>query len=770
MILEKQTETLVLEEGNIQTSTAMEIDADSHIFLMRMLSKFYSDGIGSLIRETASNALDSHRQCGSEEPIVVFFGTNSGGNYEFSVEDFGCGMDDEVVENVIKKYGKSTKRLEINQLGAFGLGFKSPLAYKSSFYFVGRKDGIERKWMMYESDDESNKIDLLFEGPTKEKNGVKIIVSVDYSDRDVFVTKIKEQLAYFENVFFDVHGRYESINNNFVIHRSKYFQYSELASNRNMHLCLDNVYYPIDWDKLGIPKIDFPIALRFSLSDGIFPIPNRESIKYTTEAKSIILKRIGEVADFFMEKYNATIKETEDVSSIYDYYNSSVRNVDVINEGESGVRVQSDLMALSKYASLPMEHPTLKGISKFPIKRISELNNFILKEYSKYWQLSYGRLSAVKYGNDLTIRDVKSSKYYICSDKITGVKKDYIKSLHPSGYIYFIKKIKEFKLGGKRPGTDYTTYYDILELKKFPKNEWRELIKEYKYIISLLIKDFINLNEIIIPQSFIDARKKIREEKIVEKKRKKIEGEISGKELRELERFVNGKNSKLVSENYDLETIHQNKFISVYGKMDDAPLMDKLYGAFDNNKVKFIIFSEREIKNLEEIELHNWTTIEKFMKGDNKSFKRVVTSYLIEQLRNDQNYVFGKFPHLKGISEKLHNDIVKLDGYRRKWYKGGNNEIYKIMLELAENNNLFDESIYFLYKDVKNVLEKLKFLNPLFGTINNYSRDEYIIDAISDLFKYYKYKVNTDRYKLITNDEILPTEEMSEELIEDLTL
>src|SRR5688572_14160691 len=117
MILETKTDTLILEDGEVQESTNMEIDADSHIFLMRMLSKFYSDGVGSLIRETASNALDSHRACGVDEPIIVGFKANRDGNYEFTVQDFGCGLDADDVENIIKKYGKSTKRNSNNQLG-----------------------------------------------------------------------------------------------------------------------------------------------------------------------------------------------------------------------------------------------------------------------------------------------------------------------------------------------------------------------------------------------------------------------------------------------------------------------------------------------------------------------------------------------------------------------------------------------------------------------------------------------------------------------------
>jgi len=287
MILEKQTEATILEVGDTSESIAMSLDLDSAQILMQMLSKnLYSDSIGSTIRECASNALDSHRRAGVNDPIIVSFKANKENNYEFSVEDFGTGLDADDVRNIISKYGKSTKRNSTNELGMMGLGFKAPLAYSSSFYFVCRKDGMERKYMMYEGED-TNTIDLLYEKETEERNGVKVIVPVNYYDRREFYNKISEQLAYFESVYFDVPGE---IDNDFQIIRSEHFQFSTLSSDSKMHICLDNVYYPLESDKLGIDKvIYFPVGLRFSLMDGIFPTPNRESIRYTKEAKDIII-------------------------------------------------------------------------------------------------------------------------------------------------------------------------------------------------------------------------------------------------------------------------------------------------------------------------------------------------------------------------------------------------------------------------------------------------------------------------------------------------
>ena len=227
MILEKQANAQVVSEGDLQKSINMGLDLDSSQFIMQILSKnLYSDPIGSVVRELTSNALDSSRRAKTDKPVLVSLTLDGGFNYEFSVEDFGVGLDDDDVDNVIALYGKSTKRDTNEELGLWGIGFKSPLSYTSSFYFTTRKDGMERKYMMYEGE-ENNKIDLLYETATDKPNGTKVVVPVKYSDKYEFVNKMREQLAYFENVYFDVNVPGNGyIKNDFSIHRNDLFQIS----------------------------------------------------------------------------------------------------------------------------------------------------------------------------------------------------------------------------------------------------------------------------------------------------------------------------------------------------------------------------------------------------------------------------------------------------------------------------------------------------------------------------------------------------------------
>lgn len=776
MILEGKTDTILMEDGDVQDSTKMEIDADSHIFLMRMLSKFYSDGIGSLIRETASNALDSHRECGVNEPIIVSFKKNKDGNYEFSVQDFGCGLDDMDVENIIKKYGKSTKRLKENQLGAFGLGFKSPLAYTSSFYFIGRKGGIERKWMLYESDDESNRIDLLNEAPTTERNGVKVIVPVKFSDASQFWKKIMQQLAYFENVYFDCTDWGTSVHNDKVkIVRADNFQWSSLNADNGMHICLDNVYYPIDYDKLGITRIQFPVGLRFSLTDGLFPVPNREQLKYTAEAKKIILDKIVLVADYFVSKYNDSIEETDDIFNIFSHYSSNHRSIPSF-DGTNKL----DITVLEKYSKLKFLEPKLKGLKYLKPRRVYELRDYLIAEYGTKYTFSSGRFTLEKEGGwkgRIDLEKVKNGEVYLFSE-LTAHKKAYLRDTLINGRYaqkYFVKRSKPFRLGhegakGKFTGRGYDSYYTILGLHSIPKKEWRERIKEWQYLVSLAVSKFIDVDKIDIPQSWFDSRKKKRVE-IMEKngtkeRRKKLTGEITGKVGKPLERFVSGKECKFVSEVFQMKDAYKDKVFTIYGSDENEPLFQKLYTILVKKDIRLVILSERELKNMKDIQLHNWMEIGKFMTGKHRIFRRAVTAYLIYKLQKDFEQVFNKYYLLKEISTPLWEKMTKLQEYNKKYYTRGDDALYATMLSVADEYKLYDTSIYNVYKEVEFILNRLSFIEPMFSKLY-YETEKKYIKAIRDLFKYYKQRVDWQHYKLVVNEESIEVVEKELETVDE---
>jgi hypothetical protein len=733
----------------------MSLDLDSAQILMQMLSKnLYSDSIGSTIRECASNALDSHRRAGVEDPIVVSFKLDDNNNYMFSVEDFGVGLNDDDVRNIISKYGKSTKRNSNTELGMMGLGFKAPLAYSSSFYFICRKDNIERKYMMYEGED-TNTIDRLYERPTAEGNGVKVIIPVKWSDRSNFYSKIQEQLAYFDSVYFDVTAGGHSINNKFTIYRNEHFQYSEMSKDDYLHICLDNVYYPLDFSKLGISQLEFPVALRFSLSDGVFPTPNREAIRYTQEAKDIILERLRQMSNFFVEKYNRETGNCTTFDQVVEYYTSKKRSVEIV-PGKS-----LNVGYLSVFSNVTMNEPKMEGVKHLDLKKLVNNSEYILNEYTVKFTLNRGKFKEVKsttWEANASRPNVNSGSTYLYPSRISELKKAYLRThLQNSNYTnhYFVSKTGSFSLFSKNGSIKsiynykHDNYYRLLNLSTIERKYWREAIVEFQGIVKSMISGFKNLDDIIVPDSFIQSRKQTNVRTGVTR-REKMVGDIIVKKAAPLERFVEGKNCKFVADTWSLKEMAKKKCLLVYGHHDDALKLDKLHGiSYGRIDITIITLSSREIKVLEDLGLNNTMSYSKFMEGTNKPFKKLITAWLINQLTVDQAYVFRKYNALTDVSTELVDKIRMLDMYKQKNYTQANAEIYQAMYEVAKENNLFDHSIYHEYIQMKQTLEKLYFLNSILGVINyQYSTSllPNIERSIVDLMKYHKVKVNLNHY------------------------
>jgi hypothetical protein len=785
MILDnQQKQSEVLTEGIINDTIAMSLDLDSTQMLMQMLSKnLYSDEVGSTIRELCANSLDSCRRAGVDKPIVVSLKPNDQYNYEFSVEDFGIGLDDDDVRNIISKYGKSLAREEANSLGLMGLGFKSPLAYTSAFYFICRKSGIERKYMMYEGED-GNAIDNLYEQPTDKEDGVKVIVPLKSGDKWSFINKIKEQLAYFENVFFDCDGY---VDNNFLINRSEHFQHSELSTDTDMHLCLDNVYYPLDFNKLDIKRINVPVGLRFGLQDGIFPIPNREALRYVPETKKVILEKICRVADYFVDLYNEQVVETDDIKTIFEYYKTKER---IVTLNDKSYNISTLIPFSTKHVTVP----TYKGIKYLDLEALYNSKDCILNEYVEIFQYNRGKLRETN--NNIRIDNINTIDYFLFTDKVNGNKREYVKStLHTT--THFIKKRRSFVLGTKY-SRGHDNYFMLLELDKRPKHLWRKIIQEFQQIQQIYVDMFKNYDAIEIPKSWLDERKK-KKVGVASGRRIKLTGEIFGKQCEPLARYVSGKSSKLVPITLELESLHKYKGITVYSSYNNAELLDPLYNISRNSRLRMVAFSDRELKLVNTFNIHNLMSYDKFMEGKNMPFKRLVTAYLINELISEYSHVFAKRNHLKSISIGLYDKINILRDYKYHNYNNAGNTIFLAMLEVAKEHKLFDPLVYTTYLEIKELLGKLKFLNVILKqsvSSDSYNRGQLLTDEethslLVDLFKYQKHRINLDNYKIALkpipveenimeeegakgddeweeqedNEEEVPTEELIEEFV-----
>jgi hypothetical protein len=544
-----------------------------------------------------------------------------------------------------------------------------------------------------------------------------------------------------------------------------------------MHLCLDNVSYPIDWDKLGISRIGIKIALRFSLSDGLFPTPNREAIRYTQEAKQTILNKIATVANVFMEKFNEAITTQSDIKAIMQFYGQNNKYIKSWYKGTDDDVCIDDLLV---HSSVPVAQPKLDNIKLLNLERLAvKSKEYILAEYKFKYRFT-GKFQTMKnyYHEYLRMSDFTGYNFggvYIYENELSKGKQDYLRTILPDNkHIYFVKK-SPFKLRSKTGQVDYAKYYDsVLGLNMYPKSQWRQLIQEFQYVVGLYAKDFIDVDAIEIPQSFKDAQKakrmKVSVAAVKGPKKIRMKGEFSGKVGTKMEIHMSDQYCKFVPTTFKMEDIHRSSKLHIYGKESDKKELDRLWSVF-NGQANFVIVAQATIDNLQKADLHNWITIDKFMEGKNRPFKTMATEFLIERLFEDKKATFNRIEIVREISNDLADKLELLNKYHRDnsmYYADGTTK--NLIVEHAKENNLFDQPVYIVYNQVNEVFTKLPFLNVLLDRMGYRSgnSDSPFITAIVDLFKYHKQKVNLEHYKLILTEDAPLEETLTQDTIEEL--
>ena len=191
----------------VSKENRFKISEDSQDIVIHSLINLYSDPIGSVVREITSNCIDAHRErdlkVAGKVPLnsdddkkfwsnrktieIEYIDKNTILGIEASIvfKDFGVGLSNKRVQEIFTVFGASTKRDNNLEIGGFGLGAKSPLAYNETFYVKTNHNGREYYYMIYINNDDVPSMDLVRESLTgKELNGTEIIIPIKETWRD----------------------------------------------------------------------------------------------------------------------------------------------------------------------------------------------------------------------------------------------------------------------------------------------------------------------------------------------------------------------------------------------------------------------------------------------------------------------------------------------------------------------------------------------------------------------------------------------------------
>jgi hypothetical protein len=311
-----------VERGGNFTEKAFTIKADAKMFNL-LSDKIYADKTGAVIRELASNAKDAHTVAGKENiPFDIHVPNEM--YPHFSVRDYGKGLTHTEMFDIYTTYSESTKNSSNREIGAFGVGAKSPFAYTDNFTIVSRIEQFKRTYTAYIGEEGIPVLALINEEPNDEPSGLEVIVPIKQYDFNVFQLKVFSVLQYFtplpnikglapERVAFDSH-EYLIRGTNWGL-RTKRFGGPRVIQG--------GVFYPVNFNsvyKQDIPDcvsslINSPIDFYFDMFDdnnerGNLDVAlSREALSYDAytceQLKKTLVSTQNEIVDKMVKDLDA---------------------------------------------------------------------------------------------------------------------------------------------------------------------------------------------------------------------------------------------------------------------------------------------------------------------------------------------------------------------------------------------------------------------------------------------------------------------------------
>jgi hypothetical protein len=321
------TADVTIESTLIGEEIAMGIDTKSLAFLQKVLTDLYSDPILAVIREYSTNAWDSHVEAGQQRPIEVQ--TPSSLTPFFKVRDYGIGLSVEDIREIYSQYGASTKRGTNAQTGMLGLGCKSALTYTNQFTINSVKDGVKTSVVVSRNADNVGSMQVVFNGPSTEPQGVEISIPINRKDYGEFRTKAERFFEVWKSEQILLNGQApepikgEWLNDKVILNeaRSRYGEgeYAVVMGGVTYNVTRAELFGDQYMRGYNAPNINSSTGITFFVDMGSIDFtPSREELHYTTRTRAKLKNLV--------ENFNRAINE-----AIIADFNLQIKPADVID-------------------------------------------------------------------------------------------------------------------------------------------------------------------------------------------------------------------------------------------------------------------------------------------------------------------------------------------------------------------------------------------------------------------------------------------------------
>lgn len=667
MIINNASTTKVEIIGNVKEYNTF-IDPKNIKYIITLLSSnLYANPEESFIRETISNAWDSHIAAGTQDiPIIIKYDYTQN---SIIIRDFGTGLSPEQFQDIYCSFGNSTKRDSNDYIGYFGIGRFACLACSDIVSITSYYNNKKYLYVMEKVDNEI-KIHLLNVEDTTEKNGLEIEIK-NIKDKKKYEDTIKK-VSFFPNVYIKGFKIDEQFNNNKIKHY-KNFAVSILNffSYYDVPILLGNVLYNIKIEILTKENQDFLLQhcmhahLVFTFNIGEINVtPNREDIIYNENSINLINKKINaakeEITNIILAKtYNCDDLNQYYLISKYSIYYNLLNN-EILNKFSS-----KDVFGYT--IVLPNTNVTYKH---------KVLDSQWLPYINIFLQSRISNCKAIQYDNKFytSVIPVKANRYNCYStsvniielsnyNKFTAIIKTWLNTMYDNAVIvYNISKL---------------SFEDnLIKIFQIKKEEFQELLDLcWEYYNSKLIKIDINNNE-----TFINFKNENKQNKVKTTSYKSICLHIFNNEYsKQIESFCNIQSAL----NY-LKRLHCGILLTT---LDDS---DDLYYIAKINKLLLIKVTKTTYKLIKSYNLTCIVDKQKYLLNNKFIDFYTVQKILPDNIINDIKYkYFNCFSSLDIYSKNKIQDVLYICNallnninYSRQVYKEGER------LNIKLNDNL----------------------------------------------------------------------------------
>lgn len=317
---------------------------DTRKILRVITNEFYSDKIGSAIREIYSNAHDAHTEAGIDLPVKVSLPSQLDPN--FSIRDFGDGLSKEFMLTKYTAAGYSSKDESNNLVGGWGWGRLSALSCTDNYTVTSYQQGTKCIYTVYLDAEGTPAINFVFEGDTKEPDGLMVSWPVAIKDYVEYRNKAQDFFRFLEEDV-DCTGIEKAVPD---VHKENMKLYSNMSEPGKAYVKMGCVCYPIpesvvrealNRNNLGYWGLSYGVSVVFDIPIGSVDVTvSREGVSWNEKSKTFV---VGYIRNVVRKAENSFEGELQNFKYQYDAakFLNSILKFKEIFDGVKGLKYKN---------------------------------------------------------------------------------------------------------------------------------------------------------------------------------------------------------------------------------------------------------------------------------------------------------------------------------------------------------------------------------------------------------------------------------------------